>query len=159
MENWNKRIAIRRQEVGLSKSEFARRCEVSAPTVNDWENGDIKKLEASNLLKICQVLDVDPWWMMFGDESKTSKKKDFRPVSNEAERLIQCVIRFDGTEAASKFYRLHTGLLLLSLSNEEKGYPADTNSLLDMAEREAEELVSDHSELRGENASKIRRRS
>ncbi|SAL59462.1 XRE family transcriptional regulator [Caballeronia peredens] len=160
MDNWNKRIASRRQEVGLSKSEFARRCDVSAPTVNDWENGDIKRLEASNLLKICQVLDVDPWWLMFGDKTKTPNTKELRPVSDEAERLIQCAIRFDGLgEVARRSFTLHAGLLLLSLSNEESGYSADTSSLLDQAESEAEELLSNVPYPEGKNAPKIRRRS
>lgn len=67
MESWNNRLKKAREEAGLSKSELAHEVGVSNPTVTDWESGEIKKLEAGNLLRICEVLRIQPRWLQFGE--------------------------------------------------------------------------------------------
>jgi transcriptional regulator with XRE-family HTH domain len=116
METWNKRITDRREELGLSKAEFARRCGVSAPTVNDWENGDIKELSAPKLLAICEALSVDPWELLLGKGRINAPKREVnQPLSDEAELLIQCVLRLDGLgELARKTFAGHLNLLALA---------------------------------------------
>src|SRR4051812_21110527 len=97
METWNKRVASRREELGLSKAEFARRCGVSAPTVNDWENGDIKELSGPKLLKICDALKLDPWEVLTGRRQLNAPIREVKSsLSDEAELLIRCVMRLDG---------------------------------------------------------------
>ena len=66
MENWNERLTKARLARGLNKSELARGVGVSNPTVTDWESGEIKKLEAENLLKICELLCISTRWLMLG---------------------------------------------------------------------------------------------
>jgi transcriptional regulator with XRE-family HTH domain len=78
METWNKRITIARKASGLSKTDFAKRVGVSNPTVTDWENGEIKKLEAENLLNICEVLSVSPRWLQFGEGSMAANYIDHK---------------------------------------------------------------------------------
>ncbi len=116
MDTWNKRIAARREELGISKAEFARRCSVSAPTVNDWENGDIKELSGSKLLKICEALSLDPWEVLNGRPRVNPPKREVnQPLSDEAELLIQCVLRLDSLGAtASQMFAHHTSLLTLA---------------------------------------------
>jgi transcriptional regulator with XRE-family HTH domain len=116
METWNKRIARRREELGISKAEFARRCGVSAPTVNDWENGDIKELSGPKLLKVCEALDLDPWEVVVGKPRVNPPKREVnQPLSDEAELLIQCVMHLDGLGAtASQMFALHASLLRLA---------------------------------------------
>jgi transcriptional regulator with XRE-family HTH domain len=67
MDTWNKRITIARKAKDWTKSKFANEVGVSNPTVSDWESGEIKKLEGENLLKICEVLQISPRWLQFGE--------------------------------------------------------------------------------------------
>lgn len=84
----------------MSKAELARACEVSAPTVTDWENGNIKNLDAANMLTICKVLRVDPYWLVFGmDKSKAPITDPKGSLSHEALKLISWVERVDGLGA------------------------------------------------------------
>jgi transcriptional regulator with XRE-family HTH domain len=64
--NWNRRLQEARINAGLTKSELAKQAKVSAPTVTDWESGEIKKIDGENLLRVCAVLAVSPQWLMFG---------------------------------------------------------------------------------------------
>lgn len=66
MKNWNERLTYARELRGLNKSELAKGVFVSSPTVTDWESGEIKKLEADNLLKICDFLNISAKWLLFG---------------------------------------------------------------------------------------------
>ncbi|HAF43463.1 MAG TPA: hypothetical protein DCK83_00580 [Gallionellaceae bacterium] len=84
MVTWNKRITIARTAANLSKTELAKLVGVSNPTVSDWESGDIKKLEAENLLKLCEVLHVSPRWLQFGEGDMTTGNYD---------KKIQTVLR------------------------------------------------------------------
>lgn len=116
MDTWNKRVAARREELGLSKAEFARRCGVSAPTVNDWENGDIKELSGPKLLKICDALSLDPWEVLAGKPRVNPPIREANsPLSDEAELLIRCVARLDGLgERAAQMFAHHASLLVLA---------------------------------------------
>lgn len=67
MNTWNKRITIAREAAGLTKTKFALKVGVSNATVSDWESGIIKKLEAENLLKVCEELNIAPRWLQFGE--------------------------------------------------------------------------------------------
>ncbi len=67
MINWNQRITKAREAKGWKKSELALSVGVSNATVSDWESGVIKKLEGGNLLKICDVLNISPRWLQFGE--------------------------------------------------------------------------------------------
>lgn len=97
----------------MKKSELARACKVAPPTVTDWESGAIKTLEAENMLRICDALGIDPWWLVLGkgnfDPPITRGKP---PLSNEAKKLVLWVERVDGLgEPASKFFlHIHAAL-------------------------------------------------
>lgn len=81
----------------MKPAELARLCGVSAPTVSNWESGGIKTLEASNMLKICEVLQVDPWWLVLGlPNGKAPITEVNSPLSNEAFRLVSWIERVDG---------------------------------------------------------------
>jgi transcriptional regulator with XRE-family HTH domain len=57
-----------RKGKGMSKTDLAEASGVSGATVTEWENGNIKRLDAENLLRSCQALGVSPYWLMFGVE-------------------------------------------------------------------------------------------
>jgi phage repressor protein C with HTH and peptisase S24 domain len=85
--NWHKRLTLAREAKDIKKSAFAKLIGVSPPTVTDWENGNTKMIEGSNLMKVCSALGVTPEWLLHGAESIT----DLIPgamrvvVSDEAE--------------------------------------------------------------------------
>lgn len=66
MPTWNDRIREKRQAAGLLKGEFARQVRVSAPTVTDWESGEIRRIDGENLVRVCDVLGVSPKWLLTG---------------------------------------------------------------------------------------------
>ena len=121
MDTWNKRVSARREEMGLSKAEFARRCKVSPPTVNDWENGDIKELSGPKLLAVCEALEVDPWFVVTGTSRFEPPKREANSLLSEvAQLLIQCVLRLDGLgEIGKKTLTAH--LTLLSIAEQALG--------------------------------------
>ena len=63
---WKERIKAAREQLGISKSEFARRVKVSAPTVTDWESGGIKMIDGANLVRAAEILHVTPEWLING---------------------------------------------------------------------------------------------
>ncbi|MDY7537660.1 helix-turn-helix transcriptional regulator [Undibacterium sp. RTI2.1] len=69
--SWNQRLTIARTNAQIKKSDFAKRVGVSAATVTDWEAGDIKKLDAEKMIRICQILGVSAEWLVTGRELKT----------------------------------------------------------------------------------------
>lgn len=66
MKNWNERLTFARKTAGLKQIELARAVGVSSASVSDWESGVVKNLEAPNLLKICEALNISPTWLQFG---------------------------------------------------------------------------------------------
>lgn len=113
MNTWNSRITEARTARNMSKAELARACKVSGPTVTDWENGNIKMLEASNMLQICKVLGVDPRWLVLGEDKGKPSITDQKPaLSHEASKLISWVTRVDGlSDLAPKLF-LHINAAL-----------------------------------------------
>jgi transcriptional regulator with XRE-family HTH domain len=148
MTNWNQRITEAREARQMSKADLMRACGVKAPTVTGWESGDIKTLEAGNLLKICDALKVDPWWLILGKgKFSAPNTEDKTPLSNEARKLIMWVERVDrlGDPAPKLFANINAALQVAGVLTQVQ------NSLADEAEAMAgarERLIShiEHSE-------------
>lgn len=70
MKTWNERLKSARHAAGYKQIDLARAVGVSSATVSDWEGGVIKNLEAENLLKICEYLNLSPTWLQFGKGDK-----------------------------------------------------------------------------------------
>ncbi|SIO58320.1 helix-turn-helix domain-containing protein [Paraburkholderia phenazinium] len=113
MNTWNSRITEARTARRINQRELARLCGVSAPTVSDWESGRIKTLEAENMLKICTVLKVDPFWLVLGPPNgKAPIIEEKSPLSDEAVRLISWVERVDGLGGQARKLFGHIGAAL-----------------------------------------------
>lgn len=67
MKTWNERLKSELGKSDYTQSAFARAVGVSPPTVTDWLNGEIKKLEASNAQSICSVLSLRIEWLLDGE--------------------------------------------------------------------------------------------
>lgn len=59
-------LSKRRQEVGLSQAEMARRLNISRPAYHNWETGKTKP-NAKNRALLSQILDVVPTYFEAGD--------------------------------------------------------------------------------------------
>ncbi len=68
------RIKQARETLSISKAELARRVSVSRASVSMWEDG--KNVSASNILKIAEVLNVEPEWLQYGVTKPTIKVED-----------------------------------------------------------------------------------
>jgi transcriptional regulator with XRE-family HTH domain len=79
MENWKTRLRETREAKGIRKRAFAQLVGVSAPTATDWEkevgDGGIKELAGRNLTKVCEVLGVDPNWLLHGDDRQALARR------------------------------------------------------------------------------------
>jgi len=60
------RIQHIRELRGMTISELARAIDIKQPSMSDIENGETKSPSAINLLRICEVLRANPWWIMTG---------------------------------------------------------------------------------------------
>ena len=65
--NVSSRLKMAMAACGIKKSELARRCEVSPPTVTYWLNGETTVLKGPNLLKAATALNVSPRWLETGE--------------------------------------------------------------------------------------------
>lgn len=69
---WNDRMAVSRKATGLSKTDFSKMIGVSGATITEWENGNIKTLSAENLLRACKLMNLSPYWVLFGESNGDS---------------------------------------------------------------------------------------
>lgn len=81
------RIKKAREAAKLTKSDLARACGVSPASVTQWENGETKTLEGSNLVKIATATGVEANWIATGkgrihrkDAPNVSPAPQSRPV-------------------------------------------------------------------------------
>jgi transcriptional regulator with XRE-family HTH domain len=128
MTNWNQRITEARTDRQMTKADLARACKVSPPTVTDWESGGIKELTADKMLKICDALRVDPWWLVLGKGNfKPSIIEDKTPLSNEARKLISWVERVDGLggQAPKLFTHINAALQVAGAITQAQNSPVD----------------------------------
>lgn len=95
MTTWNERLALACKMQGIKKSELARLIGVSAPTAGDWLNGDIKNLEAENLLKICDNLHISPTWLVKGRGEMKSCDSNAPTLLNIQEEAIELLSNMD----------------------------------------------------------------
>jgi len=64
---WFERLRQAREAKGFKKAHFAKAISVQPPTITEWERGDTVAPSAANVMKICQVLNITPEWLMQGD--------------------------------------------------------------------------------------------
>lgn len=59
-------IKLARQSAGLTQQQLADRAGINVRQIRKIESGEIKlsNLTAGNYIRICQVLDLDPWKLL-----------------------------------------------------------------------------------------------
>lgn len=95
---WHIRLTQAREAKGIKKSALAKLIGVSAPTVTDWENGETKKIEGDNLIKVCAQLEISPEWLLNGKESLASLNRKIHHNETRAKDFLAAVAERHSTE-------------------------------------------------------------
>ncbi len=89
MKNVSARIKSRREKIGLTATEAARRTGVSQPAWSKWELGKSEP-RGINRLKVAEVLDCNPEWLRTGEGQEEplkllpNKAKEAEPSTDGA---------------------------------------------------------------------------
>jgi transcriptional regulator with XRE-family HTH domain len=151
--NLSTRIQTVLAEVGIDQVELARVMGVTKGTVNQLLNGSIQSLKLEYAVGVQDAFGYNAVWLVLGKGPKkgnssvdgdvdSSNRGQNTVLSNEAERLIQCVTRLDraGVEARKTFaYTL--GILEIV---ERLGLVHDADVVAELAEQE--KLLALHAE-------------
>lgn len=163
--NFHKRLRKMQADNDLTFKAIAEACGVSYQTVQQWASDDGTYPKIDNLESLAGILKTTPWFLLFGVHAagESPMKGQSPSLSDEAEELIQCVIRLDRAEKrVRKIFSATQGLLLLALEgikSEDAQAGLDlatqptTRDLLAAAEGEAQDVLSRGVHTReGENA-------
>lgn len=82
------RIEERRQELGISQAELARRVGVRQSTMNSLINGESRT--SRSLLKIARELQTTPAYLIGESNDPKSDAVMSRPISSSARELLDC---------------------------------------------------------------------
>ncbi len=85
----NEIIKKRRKEVGLTLEEIAKSVGVAKGTVQKWESGYIANIKRDKIMKLAEVLDVNPMVLIHGEIKKdTSEDSNVSHILNGTTRMI-----------------------------------------------------------------------
>lgn len=80
--NWSDRLVYAFGLTKLNRTQFGQLVGVSAPTVHDWMHGKIKMIAGDHLVLVCQVLRINPLWLITGqgemmaDDRRQGERRD-----------------------------------------------------------------------------------
>jgi DNA-binding XRE family transcriptional regulator len=133
----------RRDGSKMSQSELARRSGVSQPSINRILKGATTTPDLQTLQKLSTVLGVDFEWLANdAGEAPNSSNRGQNPVlSEEADRLIQCVMRLDkGGAKVGQTFAYTLGILEIV---ERLGLVHDADVASEPAEQQAIRLLEE----------------
>lgn len=64
--NWHDRLNSAFDRANIGRARFGELVGVSQPTVHDWLKGKIQMIAGDHLVRVCEVLRVNPLWLMTG---------------------------------------------------------------------------------------------
>jgi transcriptional regulator with XRE-family HTH domain len=103
---WFERLRQAREVKGYKKAHFAKAIGVKPPTNTEWERGDTVAPSAANVMKICQVLNITPEWLMQSPGSASTELPmttrtywGNNPAIEEAVQLMEKMQDFELTQA------------------------------------------------------------
>jgi transcriptional regulator with XRE-family HTH domain len=100
--DWALRIKKKREEVGLTQEELAKKVDVSKTAIQNWETG--KNRPAGNNLKaLAVVLDCTTDWMLFGGEPEILASEVVRYPGQKGKRIASHVTYPMPLEYSGKF--------------------------------------------------------
>lgn len=82
------RLAEVREELGLNKSQVAKKCGLKSPTTWDnWERGNTAPQNAEAVRNIANALGVTERWLRTGTGEKSAQKVEEKKVEAKIEKL------------------------------------------------------------------------
>lgn len=108
------RVQAARLAKGLTQEKLAELVGVSKGAVSQWEAGDIKSLKAQNLMRLSEVTETSPRWLILGKERDGTPIQMGRPTHLDPEasdlvetfRLLEPQFRDALVQDAHKYLRL-----------------------------------------------------
>jgi transcriptional regulator with XRE-family HTH domain len=143
----HKRLRKFRKDLDLSYQAIAEACGVKWQTVQQWckdeaDGGTDPKL--ANLEPLAKILKTTPWYLLFGVEIgvDNSPNRGQNPIlSDEADELIQCVMRLDAPDSqVRKTFAYTLGILEIV---ERLGSVQDADVVSEPAEQQAMRLLEE----------------
>jgi transcriptional regulator with XRE-family HTH domain len=134
----------RRDGSKMSQSELARRSTVSQPSINRILKGISQTPDLQTIQKLSSALGVDFEWLAndVGEPINSSIRGQNTVLSDEADRLIQCVMRLDGRgKEVRQTFAYTLGILEIV---ERLGLVHDADVVAELAEQE--QLLALHAE-------------
>lgn len=109
METWNQRLAHAIAESDYKPHQLAQALNIKTPSLSAWIGaGNIqpaKNLTGENLVRVCQLLNIRPEWLMFREgQMRPAPKRD---ISDEMQRIfdtLEEIDRINGTEREDAIY-------------------------------------------------------
>lgn len=80
-------IAKRREELGLTQDELAKKVGVSKSAISRWESGDISNMRRDRIQAIAVALDVSPLSLLQEEVDDDLATFQFHVVSERAEQM------------------------------------------------------------------------
>ncbi|WP_390240628.1 hypothetical protein [Vibrio sp. R78045] len=77
----------------LTYAEIARQANVERTAVGKWAKTG--KITINNFVKLCQVVDIDPMDILFGEKYQEFSSKNLKGVSNSQRLLIDKILEID----------------------------------------------------------------
>lgn len=128
-----KRIREARIAAGMSMKELAQRIGVNQSSITRYEKGEFNRVGMDVILKIGEVLEVDPQYLIdYQDPNATLTKRDERDIAKDLESIMQKLtnsedgpLNYNGEEIPESTQQLlrdalELGLRQLKIINKEK---------------------------------------
>lgn len=99
---FSERLKKRRQEVGMTAGELAKRTGISRATIHRYENGQIKNIRLPSIESIAFQLQVNPDWLLGKTDNQRERTgdnlKDVKHIITALARSIRGseLLIFDG---------------------------------------------------------------
>ena len=116
MAKINERIKERRTQLGLTLLQIANRLGVKEATVQRYESGEIKNIKHETIIKLAEILECSPTYLMGWDTDKTSKQSYVTKGQAKVDPSIFCENLYN----LMKENNVDTGMLSLDMGFDQK---------------------------------------
>lgn len=66
MKTWHERLRHALEQRNMRPKDLSDKVKVKPASVSDWLSGETKKIEGENLIRVCDALNINAKWLIFG---------------------------------------------------------------------------------------------